>query len=493
MSEFLIITDKAGDWPDAPASLPMVTAKSYLTDPQWAGNRGLRVVNLCRSQRYLGVGYYCSLLAEARGHRVIPNVRTIQDLSHRAIYSLDTEDLNQRVQRILGRRKSGLDTTAFKINIYFGQSELVNLQPVARELFEIFPAPLLQAEFQLKGDWRIAAVRTLPLSGLSDAEREMLGEAMIGYLGKRWQRPKTRTGGRYDLAILYDPDEKMAPSNRKAITAMTKAAKKLGLEPELIQKKDYGRLAEFDALFIRETTRIDHHTYRFARKAAGEGMVVIDDPESILRCTNKIFLSELLRTHRVATPKSVVIRPKTLDELERQIPYPIVLKIPDGAFSLGVYKVGDRAELEQTAKKLFKRSELLLAQEFTPTEFDWRVGILNRQAIYVCKYYMSARHWQIVNHEAKGKPREGGFETLAVEDAPPQVVKTALKAANLIGDGLYGVDLKQIGSKVVVIEVNDNPSIDAGVEDAVLGSVLYETIMAEFLRRLELRRERRVS
>ena len=487
MSEFLIITDKRSDWPDAPEALPMVTAKSYLTDPAWAGAKGLRVVNLCRSQRYLGVGYYCSLLAEARGHRVIPSVNTIQDLSHRAIYSLDTEDLNHRVQRILGRRKSGLDTTAFKINIYFGQAELANLQPVARELFESFPAPLLQVEFQLKSDWRIASVRTLPVSSLSDSERAMLGDALIAALGKRWQRPRRPSTSRYDLAILHDPQEQLAPSNPKALAAMLKAAKKIGLEPELITRKDYGRLAEFDALFIRETTRIDHHTYRFARKAAGEGMVVIDDPGSILRCTNKIFLSELLRTHRVATPKSVVIRPKTLDELERQIPYPIVLKIPDGAFSLGVYKVEDRARLEQTAKKLFKRSELLLAQEFTPTEFDWRVGILNRQVIYVCKYYMSAAHWQIVNHEAKGKSREGGFETLPVEDAPPRVVKTALKAANLIGDGLYGVDLKQIGDKVVVIEVNDNPSIDAGVEDAVLGAGLYDLIMSEFLRRLVLR------
>jgi glutathione synthase/RimK-type ligase-like ATP-grasp enzyme len=487
MSDILLITDKAGDWPDAPASLPVVTAKSYLTDPQWAGNKGLRVVNLCRSQRYLGVGYYCSLLAQARGHRVIPDVRTIQDLSHPAIYSLDTEDLNQRVQRILGRRKSGLDTTAFKIHIFFGQSELVHLQPIARELFEIFPAPSLQVDFQRKVDWRIAGVRALPLSALSEGERERLGEALIGYLGKRWRRPRTRSSGRYDLAILYDPEERMPPSNRRAINAMMRTAKRLGMEPELIHKRDYGRLAEFDALFIRETTRIDHHTYRFARKAASEGMVVIDDPESILRCTNKIYLAELLRTHRVATPKSVVIRPNSLPELQQQIPYPIVLKIPDGAFSLGVYKVDDLSSLKQTAKGLFKRSELLLAQEFSPTEFDWRVGVLNRQVLYVCKYYMSARHWQIVNHQAKGKPREGGFETLAVEDAPPAVVKTALKAANLIGDGLYGVDLKQIGTKVMVIEVNDNPNIDAGIEDAVLGKTLYETILREILRRLERR------
>ncbi|MEJ2610485.1 MAG: RimK family protein [Candidatus Thiodiazotropha sp.] len=487
MSEYLLITDKENDWPDAPTSLTIVTAKSYLTNPDWSKRSNLRVVNLCKSQRYLGVGYYTSLLSEARGHRVIPNVRTIQDLSHKAIYSLDTENLNKRVHRILSRRKSGVDTQPFKINVYFGQSELANLQLVARDVFEIFPAPLLLIEFQIKkGDWRIDTIRPRHLSELTEYERTDFGKALEQYLGKRWRRPKGPSAARYDLAILYDPKEKMSPSNRKAINALVKAARKFSIETELIQKQDYGRLAEFDALFIRETTRIDHHTYRFARKAAREGMVVIDDPESILRCTNKIFLAELLRTHRVATPKSVVIRPNSLLELEQELPYPIVLKIPDGAFSLGVYKVEDRTELRQTAKKLFRRSELLLAQEFTPTEFDWRVGILNRRVIYVCKYYMSAKHWQIVNHAVKGKSREGGFETLDVAAAPDAVVKTALKAANLIGDGLYGVDLKQIGQRVVVIEVNDNPNIDAGIEDAVLGPELYETIMAEFLRRLEL-------
>ena len=120
-------------------------------------------------------------------------MRTIQDLSHKAIYSLDTEDLNERVQRILGRRKSGVDTTAFKINVYFGHCELVHLQPIARELFEIFPAPLLQVEFQLKGDWRIAGIKPLHLAALSAPERESLGIALESYLGKRWQRPKTRS------------------------------------------------------------------------------------------------------------------------------------------------------------------------------------------------------------------------------------------------------------------------------------------------------------
>jgi glutathione synthase/RimK-type ligase-like ATP-grasp enzyme len=70
------------------------------------------------------------------------------------------------------------------------------------------------------------------------------------------------------------------------------------------------------------------------------------------------------------------------------------------------------------------------------------------------------------------------------------VVRTALRAANLIGDGLYGVDIKQVGQSLYVIEVNDNPNIDAGVEDAVLKDELYKRIMRVILRRIEQRKEK---
>ncbi|TVQ75386.1 MAG: RimK family alpha-L-glutamate ligase, partial [Chromatiaceae bacterium] len=135
-------------------------------------------------------------------------------------------------------------------------------------------------------------------------------------------------------------------------------------------------------------------------------------------------------------------------------------------------------------------SDLILAQEFVYTEFDWRIGVLNKQPLYACQYLMSRKHWQIVNHQAKGRLRQGGARTLAVEDVPPMVIKTALKAANLIGDGLYGVDLKQTDRGMMVIEVNDNPSLDAGVEDAILKDDLYRRILEDFVRRLDLTRKR---
>ncbi len=54
-------------------------------------------------------------------------------------------------------------------------------------------------------------------------------------------------------------------------------------------------------------------------------------------------------------------------------------------------------------------------------------------------------------------------------------------AAALIGKGLYGVDLKLINGRAVVIEINDNPSIDHEVEDAVLGDELYYRILNHFV------------
>ena len=79
------------------------------------------------------------------------------------------------------------------------------------------------------------------------------------------------------------------------------------------------------------------------------------------------------------------------------------------------------------------------------------------------------------------------MESVAIEDAPPVVVETGLKAASLIGEGLYGVDLKEVGGRVVVMEVNDNPNLDAGYEDGILKDGLYDEVIRWFRVRLDRR------
>jgi glutathione synthase/RimK-type ligase-like ATP-grasp enzyme len=296
---------------------------------------------------------------------------------------------------------------------------------------------------------------------------------------------------RYDLSILYNPEEQEPPSDPKAIQRFVRAAESLGLSTELIGKDDFGRLSEFDALFIRETTSVTHHTYRFARKAMAEGIVVVDDPESILKCTNKVFLAELLERHKVPTPKTVIVHKDNAKTVTGMLGLPCILKRPDSSFSQGVVKVDSEEDMAGNVERMLERSELIIAQEFLATPFDWRVGIFDRQPLYACKYFMARKHWQIIKRDSEGKKMEDGpSETLPVEHAPTGLVRTALRAANLIGDGLYGVDIKQVGNTFYVIEVNDNPSIDAGVEDAVLKDELYLRIVRVILRRIEQLKER---
>ena len=66
----VFVVNHARDWPFDIESARVVSAREYLTDPAWSDLQSARIVNLCRTDRYQGRGYYVSLLAEARGHRV---------------------------------------------------------------------------------------------------------------------------------------------------------------------------------------------------------------------------------------------------------------------------------------------------------------------------------------------------------------------------------------------------------------------------------------
>ena len=88
--------------------------------------------------------------------------------------------------------------------------------------------------------------------------------------------------------------------------------------------------------------------------------------------------------------------------------------------------------------------------------------MLDGKPLYACQYYMARGHWQIVEARRAAARRYGRVETLPLEQRAARRVELAVQAARLIGDGLYGVDLKEVGGRFLVIEVNDNPNIDAG-------------------------------
>jgi glutathione synthase/RimK-type ligase-like ATP-grasp enzyme len=482
----LIVVENTRRWPLAMSDVEIVSAREYLTGPRFSDLRGAKVYNLCRTYGYQSLGYYVSLLASARGHKPMPSVETIQDLRLSPLVRMVSEELDALIQRSLAPLKSG----RFILSIYFGRNMAKRYDRLSSELFSLFPVPFLRAEFEWADKWQLERIRPIATGEIPDPHRPFVIEQAERYFGRR-ARSRSRQRYRYDMAMLVNPTEVDAPSDPPALRRFTAAAREQGIDVTQIQKDDYGRLAEFDALFIRETTQVNHHTYRFSRRAWAEDLVVIDDPESIVRCTNKVYLSELFARHKIPSPKTLVVHRDNVDEVVRTIGFPCVLKQPDSSFSRGVAKATDPDELKARLDVLFKKSELVIAQAFVPSEFDWRIGVIAGRALYACKYFMADGHWQIQTTDARGRKRFGRVQTLPIEDAPPRVVRTALRCTRLIGDGLYGVDIKERDGRVMVMEVNDNPSIEAGVEDAVLKEELYRAIMRVFRERLDVRGESR--
>lgn len=479
----LIVVDRPHRWPFRIPDVEVVAARTYLTHPDYGTERRATVFNLCRSYRYQSTGYYVSLLAAARGHRPRPGVGTIQDMKSQAILRVVSDELDTLIRRSLGPLRS----KEFALSIYFGRNLAKRYDALALRLSSFFEAPLLRARFVKNARWQLLQLQPIAASDVPQSHRPEVARFAREYFVTRPTATRRRKNWRYDLAILHDPDADEPPSDAAALRRFAKAARDVGLRTTEITKNDYGRLGEFDALFIRETTSVNHYTYRFAQRAAAEGLVVVDDPESIVRCTNKVYLAETAARRGIPVPETHILHRDNVAAMAEELDYPRVLKQPDSSFSAGVEKVEDAVAFREAATRLLGQTELILAQEFLPTPFDWRVGVLGNEALYACRYHMASDHWQIINPTASLRRRYGKVETLPVEEVPRPVVRSALRAARLMGSGFYGVDLKTVGRKCYVIEVNDNPSVESGYEDKVLGAELYRRIAEWFLRHLEER------
>ncbi|AEB27097.1 ribosomal protein S6 glutaminyl transferase related protein [Francisella cf. novicida Fx1] len=483
MKPLKILIDNKDIWSPYYPYSNLETTHQYLQNISTKPNY---IINLSEQMNYLEQGYYACLLAHSNKDTIIPTVETLNSISH-----FEQTLLSNLVNNKDYKSLNTLNVDFLAIKVFFGVANIKGIEKIAKKIFETYPAPILELILEKQSSlWKIKTIAIGRISSLSDIEQTIFANALNKFSSKVWRKRKIKKNYYYDLAILHDPDEILPPSDSKALKNFQKAAHSLGIYTDLITKDDYMSLLEYDGLFIRTSTSINHYSYSFAKKAEDNNLVVIDDTKSITCCTNKVYLHNLMIKNKIPTPESKLIfkdesfsPQKLIDELG----LPIVLKIPDGSFSKGVKKANSADELQQILNDMFEQSSIIIAQKYYYTDFDWRIGILNNKPIYACKYYMAKGHWQITNHNKK-TTQHGSSEAFAIHQVDKAVIKIALKAAKTIGNGLYGIDIKVVDNKPIIIEINDNPSIDSDIEDAYIGEQLYTTIMLEFLNRMNYKK-----
>ena len=79
MTGWVILVDQPKDLPNAETPHKVITTSEHLARPRLF-DMGRPKLNLARSYAYQSKGYYASLLAEARGHRVVTTVETMLEV-----------------------------------------------------------------------------------------------------------------------------------------------------------------------------------------------------------------------------------------------------------------------------------------------------------------------------------------------------------------------------------------------------------------------------
>ena len=418
MSRMIVVLDALSELPAPP--VPVRATAAFLSHDAPL-EPGTLVVNLAADRSYMGSGWYVSLLAEARGGRPMPEAALLEQATDRrardralreeGLDVLDADEVAARQRDTAAGASPGgppwviddpddpklrppTDDEHRTVRLLLGRALGPDPARVARRAFAAWPLPLMEARLvRDAGRWRIYDLAPLALSALSADERGAAARSLAKMPPASSAAPSLPS-----LAVLWDPTDPSSASSAETLDRLARVGARMGLRVERVRPGDLDRLADHDALFIRTVTGVDQPAWRFATRAEALDMPVIDHPSAIVRCSNKVYLHELLRRAGLATPPTVIFGREadpaaTFARLSERLGTPVVVKVPDGSFSTAVYRITEQADFVARIPPLLERSPLLVAQAYLPTTFDWRVGVLGGAVVWAARDHMVPGHW----------------------------------------------------------------------------------------------------
>ncbi len=205
MNGWVILVDHSRDFPNAETPHKVITTSDYLARPKLFSTGGrAKIINLSRSYNYQSNGYYASLLAEARGHRIIPTVETMLELREHKLYEQSLPDLQEALTAAAHRARAD-ETTTFDLLFCFGLCQDPRFETFGRLLFDWYRCPALEVTITPGKRWRIDRLRARPLAKLGPQEAEFFRDALHRHTERDWRSPRARAVAKYSLAVLYDP------------------------------------------------------------------------------------------------------------------------------------------------------------------------------------------------------------------------------------------------------------------------------------------------
>ena len=284
MTGWVILVDQPKDLPNADTPHKVITTSEYLARPRLFDIGRPKLVNLSRSYAYQSKGYYASLLAEARGHRVVPTVETMLELREAKLYEHALPELEDELNRC-ARRADFQPEAELKLLVCFG---------IARDpRFESFrPAPvrlvpLSGARGRLSSrahGSRSSRIRPRNVTGSPMARPISSARRCTSTRKREWRDPKARTRGQIrSRGALRSRTRRCRRRHRIRSSTSARIAEKLSVDVEPITQPPTGRACRVRRP-VHSRNHLDRQPYlsfrapRLAGGHAGHRRSDLDDP-----------------------------------------------------------------------------------------------------------------------------------------------------------------------------------------------------------------------
>lgn len=215
------------------------------------------------------------------------------------------------------------------------------------------------------------------------------------------------------------------------------------------------------------------------------GFYVMNGYIGVFRAKNKIRTLQMLDHFGIPVPKTHVIRdPSLLGETAAELKYPLIIKSIYGTHGKGVFI----AESERSLKPI---AEYLIAKERGPIKLQEYVREAKGKDVRIFvagKRILASMERTAKQGEFRANFHQGGsVGQAAISDEEKEI---AVKATQILGLDVAGVDILRTKNGPKVIEVNSNPGLE-GISKA--SGIDVAKKLVDFLERRVERRKQKVT
>ncbi|NIP30208.1 MAG: 30S ribosomal protein S6--L-glutamate ligase [Candidatus Dadabacteria bacterium] len=241
--------------------------------------------------------------------------------------------------------------------------------------------------------------------------------------------------------------------------------------PDLIYKNE--RLTKFDAVIPRIGASITFFGTAVLRQFEQMGLYCLNSSIGIVSSRDKLRSIQLLAKHNLGFPQTIFVKNKemiipAIDELGGA---PVIIKLLEGTQGIGVILADTNRVAEAIIETLQSTRQNVLIQKFVKESKGRDI-----RAIVAGNRVIAAMRRKAKGDEFRSNVHRGG--TVESVELDEQYEKTAIRAVQITGLNVAGVDMLEGKDGPQIMEVNSSPGLE-GIERATKIDVAGQIV--EFL------------